>query len=274
MLAEKADGLQGGSWRRLCINSHDGHTEHQNPSTTTSQQFFFVLDCVAVPGAPRPQSTAQIFELECSQVDLARSTAFCSPVCFDETPGAERGLSGRAHCAPRLPHSISRLVGFKSKQAGLRGRQPHERGLRPPHHHTQMQAQDFNVLLLAGEDQSFWVAVSEEDRGGRLLQRLRFQKLILIQFWSLRVADFRLSIWKHKAKGQHQGDIIPCKNIILCNSWTVGEIVANMGFGEAVQCELWTSDSSKESGSSPGITGKLQVGKNGQSAVQAILPPR
>lgn len=56
---------------------------------------------------------------------------------------------GRLHCSPQLPHSTLRLVGFKTDRLGLRGRQPHERGLRFPHHQTQMKTQDFTCSVVS-----------------------------------------------------------------------------------------------------------------------------
>lgn len=115
-----------GYWRCLCINIRDAHTEHSEhfynhlPSLLHCPKNV-VLDtgsCVALPVAHRPQSTAQIFELKCSQVNLAWSSAF---------PELWWDASSRAWAFRQaaLLASVASLYlasgGFQNRQAGAEG---------------------------------------------------------------------------------------------------------------------------------------------------------
>lgn len=104
---------------------------------------------------PDHRALLKYLRSDASQVDFAWSTAF---------PELLIGCLCRARAFGRAALSAScvslQLVsgGFANRQAGLRGRQPHERGLRFPHHQRQTLAQDACYPeLLTGRDQSLLV---------------------------------------------------------------------------------------------------------------------
>ncbi len=110
----------------------------------------FVLDvrsCDALPVAPGPWSAAQIFELRCSQVDLAR--------CL-ELPRALIGCLWQARAFRRAALSAS-CASLHLVSGGFENRQPHERGLRFPHRQRQTLAQDLCCAeLFMGEIKVLW----------------------------------------------------------------------------------------------------------------------
>lgn len=147
----------------------------QSTSTTTFQAFYTVPKMLFWTRDPvllcqwHPQSTAQIFELKCSQVNLAWSSAF---------PELWWDASSRAWAFRQaaLLASVASLYlasgGFQNRQAGAEGQTAtwERTEVSPP--------SDTDAVLLAGKDQSFEFTFSEDVREGRLLQSLYFQELM------------------------------------------------------------------------------------------------